>query len=229
VPSRRALTPDAEKRLAAIEELGDLGSGFALATHDLEIRGAGELLGEGQSGQISEIGFTMYADLLARAVRALRAGKIDDEPFGRAACEVDLGVAALIPDDFVPDVHTRLVLYKRISEAASEHGLDELKVEIIDRFGLPPEPLERLLDAARLRIVGQSLGIRKIRAGSRGATLEFERQPRIDPARLIQLIQKQPRVYRLEGQTKLHVTAPLEDASARAGQLGALLQALAGS
>lgn len=229
VPSKRALSDDAQKRLDAIETLGELGSGFALATHDLEIRGAGELLGDEQSGQIEEVGFTMYAELLARAVKALRSGKLDDEPFGLSACEVDLGASALIPDDFVPDVHARLVLYKRISEAATEPALDELKVEIIDRFGLPPAPVERLIDAARLRIGGESLGIQRIRIGAKGATLDFGPQPKIDPVKLIQLMQKQPKVYKLEGQKRLHINAPLPDAATRGTQLQALLDRLGGS
>jgi len=219
VPDKRSLTPDAEKRLEAIETLGDLGSGFALATHDLEIRGAGELLGDEQSGQIEEVGFTLYAELLAHAVKALKSGAIDDAPFGHAGCEVDLGSSALIPDAYVPDVHTRLVLYKRISEAASDDAVDELRVEMIDRFGLLPPQAERMLENARLRIRGQALGITKIRAGSTGATFEFSAQPKVDLAKLIALIQKQPKVYRLEGQKKLNINAPLDDAAARGEQL----------
>ncbi|WP_428309507.1 transcription-repair coupling factor [Hydrocarboniphaga sp.] len=227
VPSKRALSADAQKRLDAIETLGELGSGFALATHDLEIRGAGELLGEGQSGQIEEVGFTMYAELLARAVRALRSGKLDDQPFGVAACEVDLGVSALLPEDFIPDVHTRLVFYKRISEGADEKALTELKVEMIDRFGLLPPPAERLFDNARLRVMGEALGITKIRAGAHSASLEFGPQPKVDPTKMIRLIQKQPRVYKLEGQKRLNITAVLDAPEKRADQMAALLSTLA--
>jgi transcription-repair coupling factor (superfamily II helicase) len=227
VPSKRALSTDAQKRLDAIETLGELGSGFALATHDLEIRGAGELLGEEQSGQMSEVGFTMYADLLAQAVKALRSGKLRDEPLGHSACEIDLGASALIPESFVPDVHARLVLYKRIAEAPTANAIDEMRVEIVDRFGLTPPALERLLGAAQLRVRCEELGIVKIRAGARGATLDFGPQPKIDPVRMIRLIQKQPRVYKLEGQKRLHILAPLTDADGRAEQLGKLLDTLA--
>ncbi|MDB5971202.1 MAG: mfd [Hydrocarboniphaga sp.] len=227
VPSKRSLSVDAQKRLDAIETLGELGSGFALATHDLEIRGAGELLGEGQSGQIEEVGFTMYAELLARAVRALRSGKLDDQPFGVAACEVDLGVSALLPEDYIPDIHTRLMFYKRVSEATDEKQLTELKVEMIDRFGLLPPAAERLFDAARLRVMGVALGITKIRAGAKGASLDFGPQPKIEPARLIRLIQKQPRVYKLEGQKRLNITAVLDAPEKRADQMAALLSTLA--
>ncbi len=224
VPSRRSLSDDANKRLQAIEELGELGSGFALATQDLEIRGAGELLGENQSGQIEEIGFTMYAEMLANAVRALRHGRIADAPFGQAPCEVDLGSSALIPDDYVPDVHSRLVLYKRIAETKTEDELEELKVELIDRFGLLPPQAERLCEAARLRQLGETAGIVKIRAGAKTAMLDFGPQPSIEPIKLIKLIQTQPKVYKLEGQKRLTITAKeLEDPAQRAPLLSALL------
>ncbi|WP_043114412.1 transcription-repair coupling factor [Solimonas soli] len=215
VPSRRALNPDAEKRLQAIETLGDLGSGFALATHDLEIRGAGELLGDDQSGQIEEIGFTMYAELLARAVKAIQRGKLDDAPFGQAECEIDLGVASLIPDTYIPDVHARLTLYKRIAEAADEATLHELKVEMIDRFGLLPAPAERLFDAAALRIAALALGVARLRAGARSISVDFSDRPNIEPIRLIKLIQTQPKVYKLEGQKRLHCYGNFESAEAR--------------
>jgi len=227
VPSKRALTADAERRLTAIEELGDLGSGFALATHDLEIRGAGELLGENQSGQIEEIGFTLYAELLADAVRALRGGHIADTPFGHAACEVDLGVSALIPEEYVRDVHTRLVLYKRVAETRTEDELEELKVELIDRFGLLPPQTERLFEAARLRQLGESIGFVKIRVSARSAMLDFSAQPKIEPIKLIKLIQSQPKVYKLEGQKRLTITAKeLEDPAARTTLLAALIERL---
>ncbi|MGH8540926.1 MAG: transcription-repair coupling factor, partial [Stenotrophobium sp.] len=227
VPSKRAISTDAQKRLDAIETLGELGSGFALATHDLEIRGAGELLGEEQSGQISEVGFTMYAELLARAVKAIKSGRLSDEPFGRSDCEVDLGVSALIPEDYVPDVHTRLTLYKRIAEAGSETDLHELKVEMIDRFGLLPPQVERLFDGAQLRTAAVPLGIARIRAGTRSATLDFGPQPRIEPIRLIKLIQTQPKTYKLEGQKRLHYYADLEKSEERAATLLPLLATLA--
>ncbi|MGQ0697650.1 MAG: transcription-repair coupling factor [Panacagrimonas sp.] len=226
VPSKRALSVDAQKRLDAIETLGDLGSGFALATHDLEIRGAGELLGEDQSGQIEEVGFTMYAELLARAVKAIQRGKLDDRPFGQAACEVDLGVSALIPDTFVSDVHMRLVLYKRASEAVNAAALDELKVEMIDRFGLLPPQAERLMEAAQIRIAGESLGLTKVRAGSKSAVLDFGPEPKIELPKLIRLIQAQPKVYKLEGQKRLHINASLDPPETRAERLLKLLDTL---
>ncbi|WP_240625569.1 transcription-repair coupling factor [Stenotrophobium rhamnosiphilum] len=228
VPSKRSITADAQKRLDAIETLGELGSGFALATHDLEIRGAGELLGEEQSGQISEVGFTMYADMLARAVKAIKSGRLNDEPFGQSDCEVDLGVSALIPESYVPDVHTRLTLYKRIAEASTEKELTELKVEMIDRFGLLTPQVDRLFDAALLRTLAAPLGIAKLRVGSRSATIDFGKQPKIDSMRLIKLIQTQPKTYKLEGQKRLHYYANLESAENRATPLLLLLTTLYG-
>jgi transcription-repair coupling factor (superfamily II helicase) len=226
VPSTRALKADAAKRLEAIETMGELGSGFMLATHDLEIRGAGELLGEEQSGQIEEVGFTLYASLLAEAVASLKSGTLEDRPFGATGCEVDLGVSALLPDDYIPDVHTRLVLYKRLAEAASEAALDELAVEMVDRFGSLPEAAQRLVEAMRVRAQAQALGVVKVRAGAKGLTLDFAPQARVEPRALIGLIQSQPKAYRLEGQARLHHHVALAAAAARAPAASALLATL---
>jgi transcription-repair coupling factor (superfamily II helicase) len=214
VPSRRALSTDARKRLDAIEEMGELGSGFMLATHDLEIRGTGELLGEAQSGQIEEVGFTVYAEMLARAVRAVKQGKLDDAPFGASACEVELGLAALIPDDYVPDVHTRLALYKRIAEA-DEAALIELKSEMIDRFGKLPAQADNLFALTACKLGAQSLGIVKLRASARGITAEFGPEGKVDPRRIIKLVQSQPKAWKLEGQSRLQQLRELEDVTRR--------------
>jgi transcription-repair coupling factor (superfamily II helicase) len=229
VPSKRALKPDAAKRLEAIEQMGELGSGFLLATHDLEIRGAGELLGEEQSGQIEEVGFTLYADLLAEAVASVKSGQLADRPFGAAACEVDLGVSALLPDDYLPDVHARLVLYKRLAEAPTEGQLEELQVEMIDRFGLLPDAAQRLVEATRVRIQSCALGVTRLRAGSRSITIDFSAQPAVDPRRMIKLIQSQPKTYKLEGQRRLHYFANLEDPAARGPAASGLLATLSGT
>lgn len=226
VPSKRALTEDAAKRLEAIETLGDLGSGFALATHDLEIRGAGELLGDGQTGQIEEVGFTLYSELLAKAVRAIQKGKLDDTPFGQAAIEVDFGAACLIPGNYVPDIAQRLTLYKRVAEAKNEVELRELRVEFIDRFGLLPEPVENLFEQAQLRFKAAKLGLSKLRIHSKGAVLDFGPEPRLNTAQLIGLIQKQPKVYKLEGQKKLHISTELPTVAVRIEKLNTLLDLL---
>ncbi len=227
VPDKSLLKPDASKRLDAIEAMGELGSGFMLATHDLEIRGAGELLGESQSGQIEEVGFTFYADLLARAVRAIKSGAIDDTPFGSSACEVDLGLSCLIPSDYVPDVDARLVLYKRIAEASTQDALEEIKAEIADRFGEPPAATANLFEVAALRQRAEPLGIVKLRVGVRGITLDFTAQPKLDPLKIIRLIQAKPKLYRLEGQKRLHQLIPLEDPSTRLNAASGLLSTLA--
>ena len=166
VPHHKSMTADAVKRIEAIASLEDLGAGFMLANHDLEIRGAGELLGEGQSGQIHEIGFSLYMEMLERAVKALKAGKSPelDRPLDHGP-EIDLQAPALIPEDYLPDVHNRLILYKRIASAQSDEELKELQVEMIDRFGLLPEQVKNLLEVTRLKLRATPIGIRKIEAG----------------------------------------------------------------
>ncbi len=202
-PPKTALTPDAVKRLEAIESLEDLGVGFTLATHDLEIRGAGELLGEGQSGQIQEIGFNLYNDLLERAVKALKSGKIPDLKTTSSRTTVELGAPALIPDDYLPDVHSRLILYKRIASAPTQAALDELRVEMIDRFGLLPEATKNLFSVTRIKLIAQVLGVRKLDMNAKGGRILFDDKPNIDPTKVIQLIQKRPWIFKLDGQDKL--------------------------
>jgi transcription-repair coupling factor (superfamily II helicase) len=203
-PPLRALTPDAAKRLQAIETLEDLGAGFTLATHDLEIRGAGELLGEGQSGQIHAIGFTLYNELLARAVAELKEGREPDldDPFSHGP-EVELGLPALIPEDYMPDVHSRLVHYKRIASANSREELDRLQVELIDRFGLLPEPTRALFAITWLKLLAQSLGAAKLQAGAAGGTLRFSERSKVDPVALVNLVEGEPDRYKLDGPFKL--------------------------
>ncbi len=216
VPPRKTMTADAIKRLEAIESLEDLGAGFMLATHDLEIRGAGELLGDEQSGQIQEIGFTLYNELLKRAVDALKQGRQPelDRPLDHGA-EIDLRVPALIPADYLPDVHTRLTLYKRIASAADAAALDELQVEMIDRFGLLPEPLKTLIRITELKLKANRLGITKIEAGPSGARIRFEEQAAIDPMAIIQLIQGQPQRYQFDGQNTLRLRHAMPEAEDR--------------
>ncbi|MGN2244385.1 transcription-repair coupling factor [Frateuria sp. GZRR33] len=216
VPDRKAITADAEKRLEALASLEELGAGFTLATHDLEIRGAGELLGEEQSGQIQEIGFGLYTELLDRAVRALRSGKLPDfDLSSEHETEVELHLPALIPDDYLPDVHTRLTLYKRIASAKNEDHLRDLQVEMIDRFGLLPEPAKALFALSSLKLMATPLGIRKLDLGANGGRITFRDKPEIEPMAIIRLIQSQPRVYKLDGQDKLKITLDLPGAAER--------------
>jgi len=226
-PTRKAMTDDAQKRLEAIANAQDLGAGFVLATHDLEIRGAGELLGEGQSGQIQAVGFTLYMEMLERAVKAIRKGEQPnlEQPLGGGP-EINLRLAALIPEDYLPDVHARLILYKRIANAADEDGLKELQVEMIDRFGLLPEPTKNLVRLTLLKLQAEKLGITKIDAGPQGGRIEFSADTSVDPMVLIKLIQSQPNRYKFEGATLFKFQVPMERPEERFNTLEALLERL---
>jgi transcription-repair coupling factor (superfamily II helicase) len=222
-PPRQAMTADAIKRLEALESLEELGAGFTLATHDLEIRGAGELLGDEQSGQIEEIGYNLYMELLERAVSALKSGKQPDleRPLD-AGPEVELHVPVLIPADYVPDVHLRLVLYKRIASTPTREELDELKAEMIDRFGPMPPFAQSLFRSTYLKLRAASLGIRKINAGASNGYFVFEEQNSIDPRQVLKLIQGKPKEYRLDGPLKLrfaHIARTEEALFTRVEQL----------
>ncbi len=227
IPHPKALTEDARKRLEAIEAAGELGVGFTLATHDLEIRGAGELLGDEQSGQIESIGFSLYMEMLDRAVKAIRAGKTPDLNAQLTPHqEVNLRVPALIPDDYLPDVHARLILYKRISSADNREALDELKVEIIDRFGALPSATKTLFRITELRLAAAQLGVARIDFGPAGGRIEFSPDTRVDPFALVRLVQREPHSYRLEDGSRLRVTAKLDDADARFERVRKLLEQL---
>ena len=228
VPEKRALTPDAERRLEAIASMDELGAGFMLSTHDLEIRGAGELLGEDQSGQMAEIGFSLYTELLDRAVRSIRQGKLPDVDAGDEArgAEIVLHVPALIPEDYLGDVHARLTLYKRIANARDAGELRELQVEMIDRFGLLPEAVKNLFAITELKLTATALGIRKLELGENGGRVVFESQPSIDPMAIITMIQKQPKLYAMDGPDKLKVKLPLPEAVDRFNAAKGLLMAL---
>jgi len=216
VPDRKSITADAQKRLEALASLEELGAGFTLATHDLEIRGAGELLGDEQSGQIQEIGFGLYTELLDRAVRALKSGKIPDfDLSSEHETEVELHLPALIPDDYLGDVHARLTLYKRIASARSDDELRDLQVEMIDRFGLLPDPTKQLFAVATIKLMATPLGIRKLDFGANGGRIVFRENPEVDPMTIIKLIQRLPRVYKLDGQDKLKITLDLPGATER--------------
>jgi len=228
VPDRKAMTADAEKRLEALAALEELGAGFTLATHDLEIRGAGELLGEEQSGQIQEIGFSLYTELLDRAVRALQSGKLPDfDLSSEHETQIELHLPALIPDDYLPDVHARLTLYKRIAGARDDTALRELQVEMIDRFGLLPPQVKNLFAIAALKLRATPLGIKKLELGPNGGRVLFRDKPDVEPMTILRLIQQQPRVYKLDGQDKLRVKMELPDAVERLRVAQELLEMLA--
>ncbi|AIA70667.1 transcription-repair coupling factor [Pectobacterium atrosepticum] len=223
-PPPKAMSTDAQKRLEAIASLEDLGAGFALATHDLEIRGAGELLGDDQSGQMTSVGFSLYMELLESAVDALKAGREPSlEDLINSQTDVELRLPALLPDDFIPDVNTRLSLYKRIASAKTLAELDELKVELIDRFGLLPDASRHLLQVAALRQQAQALGIRRIEGNEKGGFIEFGEQNRVDPSHLIGLLQRDPSTFRLDGPTRLKFMKDLSNRPQRIEFIGSLL------
>lgn len=203
-PHPKAMTADAHKRLEAIASLEDLGAGFALATHDLEIRGAGELLGDDQSGQMETIGFSLYMELLENAVDALKQGREPSlEDLTNNQTDIELRMPSLLPDDFIPDVNTRLSFYKRIASAQEPGELEDLKVELIDRFGQLPDAARNLLDIAGLRLLAKKIGIRRVEASEKGGFIEFAEKNVADPGWLIGLLQKEPQHWRLDGPTKI--------------------------
>nr|VFK56809.1 MAG: transcription-repair coupling factor (superfamily II helicase) [Candidatus Kentron sp. TC] len=212
VPPRRAMTADAVKRLEAIEALEDLGVGFSLATHDLEIRGAGEILGHEQSGQIQEVGYSLYMEFLERAIEGLKTGKMPDfdRPLDHGA-EIDLHIPALIPNDYLPDVHARLIMYKRIAGAPDANALENLQVEMIDRFGLLPEPVKNLFHVTEFKLKALALGIKKIDFGEKSGRILFGPEPNVEIDKIVSLIQSERGVYKLEGGDKLRVTKEMKE------------------
>jgi transcription-repair coupling factor (superfamily II helicase) len=226
-PPTESMTEDAHKRLDAIAATQDLGAGFALASHDLEIRGAGELLGAEQSGQIESIGFTLYMDMLNQTMEALRRGEsLDFEDIGGNRSEVDLGVPALLPGDYLPDVPQRLMLYKRISGCQDDDDLMRVKAEMLDRFGPLPETSENLLKQQKLRQRAIHAGITRIEASGKGGTLRFAAKTRVEPTSLIRLIQAFPSEFRLEGTHALRFSKTLAKPTDRFEYIESLLARL---
>ncbi|MAZ45847.1 MAG: transcription-repair coupling factor [Gammaproteobacteria bacterium] len=207
IPDRRAISADALKRLEAIESSGDLGMGFTLATHDLEIRGAGELLGEDQSGQIESLGFSLYMQLLERTIASLRKPGIKGliGPIEPSSEEINLHSSTLIPETYLPDVHERLILYKRIAGASTTTEIEELKVEIIDRFGKLPDETRALLAITELKNIAQKIGISKIDIGSKGGRIQFSEKTSANPERIIELISQEPDSYQFQSPSLLRL------------------------
>ncbi len=227
-PPPKMMTKDAERRLDALENLDNLGAGFILATHDLEIRGAGELLGNEQSGQIESIGFSLYMELLDAAVKALKEGREPSlEELTQQQADIELRVPALLPDDYLGDVNMRLSFYKRIAAAESKSELDELKVELIDRFGLLPDATKNLLQIAELRLLVEPLKVVRIDAGTQGGFIEFSAKAQVNPDKFIQLIQKEPIVYRFDGPLKFKFMKDLSDNKVRLEFVVDLLRTIA--
>jgi transcription-repair coupling factor (superfamily II helicase) len=226
VPDVEGLTKQASQRLEAIQGMEELGAGFYLAMHDLEIRGAGEVLGENQSGNMQEVGFQLYNEMLAEAVRALKAGREPDllSPLS-VTTEINLHAPALLPDSYCGDVHTRLSLYKRLATADKLEKIDALLEEIVDRFGKPPPQARTLLDVHRLRVQARPYGIVKIDASPALLQIQFRPNPPVDAARIIELVQKH-RHIKLAGNEKLRIEKALPDADQRAQQVREILRSL---
>ncbi|WP_031570730.1 transcription-repair coupling factor [Rheinheimera texasensis] len=223
-PPPKRLTVDAQKRLEAISSLEDLGAGFALASHDLEIRGAGELLGDDQSGQIESVGFTLYMEMLEEAVQALKEGREPSlDMMLSQQTELDLKIPALLPDKFIPDVSLRLSFYKRLASCKDAQELDEIQVELIDRFGLLPDAAKHLVALTQARQVAQQLGIRRIEMNAKGGLVEFAERTKVAPAYIIRLIQTQSRIYKLEGGQKLRFNIETPGSTERLALLKTML------
>jgi transcription-repair coupling factor (superfamily II helicase) len=226
-PHPKRMTKDATKRLEAIANLEDLGAGFQLATHDLEIRGAGELLGDDQSGQIASIGFTLYMDMLEQAVEALKNGK---EPSLDAVTaqqtEIELRIPALFPEDYIGDVGTRLSLYKKLAGCQSKTDIDAFQIELIDRFGMLPQAAKNLVAIAEYKLQAKHIGVVKIEMGHQSGSIEFATDTKVDPGYIIQLIQKQPKQFRFDGPTRLKLINTPEPAQKRLDMVSSLLSSL---
>jgi len=225
-PPSEALSAQAKKRLEAIQMMEELGSGFFLAMHDLEIRGAGEVLGDSQSGEIQQIGFGLYAEMLNNAVRAMKKGKIwnEEEPLG-VTTEINLHAPALLPLDYCGDVHERLVIYKRLANCDEESQLEEMREELIDRFGLIPDSTQLLLECHRIRLSARRLGIRKVDANGDSIRLQFDKSTTLDPADLIMMLGTHPN-WRLDGQDRVRIILSGDDALVRAAQAKGIMKEL---
>ena len=230
-PEEEAITPDAVKRLNAIEAAGDLGIGFTLATQDMEIRGAGELLGEEQSGQMESIGFSLYMQMLSKAVEDINNGKIPelDSPINDVAREINLHASAIIPEDYLPDVHYRLIFYKRIASASTEEEIDLLQIEMIDRFGLLPDALKRLFVISSLKLECESLGIHTVELGEEKGKLIFADSTSIDPMTIVNLVQDQHDTFQFEGTSSLLIEEQLVNFEERVVFLKNLIKTLTSS
>jgi transcription-repair coupling factor (superfamily II helicase) len=225
-PEEDAVGGQAKKRLEAIQMMEELGSGFYLAMHDLEIRGAGEVLGESQSGEMQEVGFALYAEMLNAAVKSLKAGK-EPELSGNfnLGTEINLHTPALLPEDYCADIHERLVLYKRLANCETLEELEAMQEELVDRFGLPPEPAKCLLETHRLRIASKAFGIARIDAGTDTLILQFIPNPPIDSSKIIRLVQSRKN-FKLSGPDRLRIEAAMPDVTARTAQVRAVLKEL---
>ncbi|MEM7194767.1 MAG: transcription-repair coupling factor [Pseudomonadota bacterium] len=229
IPGRKLISGDARKRLDAIDSMEDLGAGFALASHDLEIRGAGELLGETQSGSIDDVGFSLYSEYLSQAINSIKNNSLPNvDPIAHTddVVQIDLHIPALFPTDYLANAHTRLVLYKRIASAKNDEQLDELQIEVIDRFGLLPESARNLFRLTSIRLLAEQLGIRKLDIGTEGGEVTLSDRHRIDPIAIIQLVQDEPHHYKLSSPTSFRLIDELAEHEIRLAKVDGLLKHL---
>jgi transcription-repair coupling factor (superfamily II helicase) len=222
IPGESALTPDARKRLSALQELAELGSGFKLAAHDLEIRGAGNLLGADQSGHIAAIGYEMFSDLLERAVREMRGEAIEDEP----EIEIDLKLPAFIPESFVPDTSQRLVFYRRLATARAEDEIASVEMELIDRYGDLPEEVGNLTEAVRVRLLARALGVKSLERLDRELLVTWGDPGRVNAAKAIALVKASEGDLRLLPDSRLRLHMPGKSAEIVLNSAKNLLQSL---
>tara|TARA_B100000470_G_scaffold183827_1_gene148766 strand:- start:2 stop:694 length:693 start_codon:yes stop_codon:yes gene_type:complete len=226
IPSKQALTNEGKQRLEAIEAIEDLGVGFILATHDLEIRGAGEILGDEQSGQIQKIGFSLYKDMLSQAIDSLREGpKIYST---KISSDINLNIPVLIPENYMPDVNLRLTMYKKISNTKSKNEIKYIETELIDRFGKLPEQTINLLLMADLRNQANTLGIKKIRMDRRYGRLYFDQSSTIEAQNIIDLIKQEPDVFKMYPDQSLGFKGDFPDVMDRINKVNTILGCLAG-
>jgi transcription-repair coupling factor (superfamily II helicase) len=227
VKSTQSITENARKRLDAIASLEELGAGFMLANHDLEIRGAGDLLGENQSGKISEIGFNLYHDLLRRTIHAIKNNyTLDLKDTTTEEVEINTGISCIIPETYLPDVHERLILYKRIASAKDEDSLKELKVEMIDRFGLLPESTQNLFESSSLKNLSQEVGILKVNIYDDKAEITLNDTSSIDVSKIINLIQTKPQQFQLKNQKTIVIKEDMEADQLRIRKITDILKSL---
>ena len=227
VKSTQSITENARKRLDAIASLEELGAGFMLANHDLEIRGAGDLLGENQSGKISEIGFNLYHDLLRRTIHAIKNNyTLDLKDATTEEVEINTGISCIIPETYLPDVHERLILYKRIASAKDEDSLKELKVEMIDRFGLLPESTQNLFESSSLKNLSQEVGILKVNIYDDKAEITLNDTSSIDVSKIINLIQTKPQQFQLKNQKTIVIKEDMEADQLRIRKITDFLKSL---
>jgi len=227
IKSHQSITADAKKRIDAIASLEELGAGFMLANHDLEIRGAGDLLGENQSGKISEIGFNLYHDLLKRTIQAIKNNtKLDLNDSLIEEIDINIGITCIIPETYLDDVHERLILYKRIASAENDSELKDLKIEMIDRFGLLPDATKNLFASTSLRMFSKKIGIEKINITDDKAEITLNQKSTIEASKIINLIQKQPQKYQLKNQNTLVFNVSMDEDGSRIERVKNLINQL---